>query len=74
MIGAKNIKVFNDNKDEINKIFDDLFMDKDLKIEKIREIMADFNFSLSDIDKVCDNYKNLKDRFLRERFDMEIKV
>jgi hypothetical protein len=73
MIGAKNIKVFNDNKDEINKIFDDLFMDKDLKIEKIREIMTDFNFSLSDIDKVCDNYKNLKDRFLRERFDMEIK-
>jgi hypothetical protein len=33
-----------------------------------------FNFSLSDIDKICDNYKNLRDRFLRERFDMEVKV
>ena len=74
IIGVKNAKVFNDNKDEINKIFDDLIENRDLKIEKIREIMVGFNFSLSDIDNVCDNYKNLRDRFLRERFDMEVKV
>lgn len=67
MIGVKNKKVFYENKNIIDNIFDDLFENKDFKLKKIIEIMKIYNFNLSDINKVCGNYINL-----RERFDSEI--
>ena len=66
MIGEKNEKVFYENKDVIDNIFDDLFENKDLKIKKIIEIMKIYNFNLSDINKVCNNYINLRERFNSE--------
>jgi hypothetical protein len=66
IIGKNNAKVFVEYKNEINNIFDDLFENKNNKIIKIREVMLNYNFKVNDIDKIINNYENLRERFNNE--------
>ena len=66
IIGDKNMKLFVEYKNEINKIFDDLFENKINKLRKIREVMLDYDFDVNTIKKVVNNYENLRDRFNNE--------
>lgn len=66
MIGMKNMKVYINYYEEMEKIFEDLFENQKNKMIELRRIMLDYNYDIKSIKKVTNNYQNLKDRFNAE--------
>jgi hypothetical protein len=65
MIGEMNMRFYKKNSDELEKIFIDLFANKEEKKAQIVDVLKQFKYDQF-IDRIMKNYDNL-----RERFDIE---
>jgi hypothetical protein len=65
MIGQKNMKYYKKNEAALNGIFEDLFKDKNEKLEKVVNKLIAFKYDRF-VDRIVSNYENLSDRFYQE--------
>jgi len=65
MIGQKNMKFYKKNEASLEGIFEDLYNDKEKKLELVIEQLQAFKYDRF-IDKIVYNYENLRDRFYEE--------
>jgi hypothetical protein len=66
IIGENNMKIFVENKTEVDKIFNDLFENQMVKCSQIREIMLNYEVDVNSINTVINNYVNLRERYNNE--------
>jgi hypothetical protein len=65
MIAQKNMRYYKKNQSALEGIFEDLFQDKEGKIEKVVEQLRSFKYDIF-VDRIISNYESLKDRFYEE--------
>jgi hypothetical protein len=65
MIAQKNMRYYKKNQTALEGIFEDLFQDKEGKIEKVVEQLRAFKYDIF-VDRIISNYESLKDRFYEE--------
>ena len=65
MIAQKNMRYYKKNQAALEGIFEDLFQDKEGKIEKVVEQLRAFKYDIF-VDRIISNYASLKDRFYEE--------
>ena len=65
MIAQKNMRYYKKNQAALERIFEDLFQDKEGKIEKVVEQLRAFKYDIF-VDRIISNYESLKDRFYEE--------
>ena len=65
MIAQKNMRYYKKNQAALEGIFEDLFQDKEGKIEKVVEQLRAFKYDIF-VDRIISNYESLKDRFYEE--------
>lgn len=65
MIGDNNMKMYRKNNRFLEDIFTDLYSNKEEKMKWIKNKMIEFGF-VNEVDRVLDNYINLKAKFVVE--------
>jgi hypothetical protein len=65
MIAQKNMRYYKRNEIALEGIFEDLFNDKEKKLEMVMEKLSAFKYERF-IDRIVINYDNLRDRFYEE--------
>lgn len=65
MLGDRHLKMYRENKELVEDIFEDLYRNKEEKIEWIRLKMLEFGFE-NEIEDVLKNYMSLREKFNNE--------
>ena len=66
IVGEKNMKIYQTFHSKIDEIFENLYQNKEEKIQFISHIMIENLFEKEEIARVLSNYETLKERFYNE--------
>ena len=65
MIAQKNMRYYKKNQAFLERIFEDLYQDKEDKMARVVEQLRAFKYDVF-VDRIISNYDSLKDRFYEE--------